>query len=132
MELACVNRAEGDMPESYRPHFQGDARFQHFRSPFGDGPAVFMVHFAAGGRTRPHRHHSGQVLHVTEGEGIVADDSGPHRVRAGDVVTVLPDEWHWHEGTPTTAMSHFTVQQPGPEDIVWDVEEGSWAEGYER
>jgi quercetin dioxygenase-like cupin family protein len=130
MELDHIDHASGDLPEDYRPHFQGEARFQRFASPFGDRPAVFAVHFEAGGRTRPHVHRSGQVLHVTAGEGIVADRSGRQVVRPGDVVTVEPDEWHWHGGTPTSPMTHLTVQVTAPGDIDWDVDEGDWAGGY--
>ena len=121
----------GEMPDAYAPHFQGTARFQFFESPFDPGPAVFAVHFEAGARTKPHVHHTRQVLYVTEGQGIVADRSGRHTVRPGDVITVARDEWHWHGGTPETSMTHLTVQMPGSEDVEWDVEEGDWAEGYE-
>lgn len=130
MKLDHSNPRAGELPEEYRPHFQGEARMQPMESPFSKGPGVFLVHFEAGGRTRPHLHHSGQVLYITRGEGIVADDRGRHQVRAGDVVTVQPDEWHWHGGTPASAMSHFTVQVTGTEDIEWDVEERDWAEGH--
>lgn len=118
------------MPDAFAPHFQGSARFQYFESPFEPGPAVAVVHFEAGARTRPHLHHAGQVLYVTHGEGIVADRSGRHTVRTGDVVTVGRDEWHWHGATADTAMSHLTVQMPGSGDVEWEVDEGDWAEGY--
>jgi quercetin dioxygenase-like cupin family protein len=122
---------QGQMPDSYAPHFQGTARFQFFDSPFEPGPAVFAVHFEAGARTKPHIHHSGQVLYVTNGEGIVADREGRRTVRAGDVITVQRDEWHWHGGTPDSSMTHVTVQMPGSEDVGWDVDEGDWARDYE-
>ena len=73
MQLDSIDPRQGELPAEYRPHFQGEARFQRFASPFGDRPAVFAVPFEAGSRTRPHVHRSGQVLHVTAGEGIVAD-----------------------------------------------------------
>ncbi len=130
MELDRIDSSPGELPETYRPHFQGQARFQRFANPFGDRPAVFAVHFEAGGRTRPHTHASGQVLYVTAGEGIVADSSGRHLVQPGDIVTVMPGEWHWHGGTPTTPMSHLTVQVTAPGDIDWDVDERDWASDY--
>ena len=123
-----MDRAHGELPEAYRPHFQGQARLPRLTSPFGERPAVSAVHFDAGGRTRPHVHRSGQLLAVTSGEGIVADRSGRRAVAAGDVVTVAPGEWHWHGATPTTAMTHLTVQVAG--DVDWDVDEGDWASGY--
>jgi quercetin dioxygenase-like cupin family protein len=130
MEFDTIDNGKGELPEEYRPHFDGVARFQRFTAPFGDRPAVFAVHFDAGARTRPHVHHSGQVLHITEGRGIVAGPSGRQVVLPGDVVTVEPDEWHWHGATPTSAMSHLTVQVTTPGDVSWDVDEGDWAEGY--
>ena len=130
MRFDQIDRAEGQLPEEHRPHLQGEARIQRFTSPFGERPAVFAVHFEAGGRTRPHVHRSGQVLAVTSGEGIVADRSGWRVVRPGDVVTVEPDEWHWHGAAPTTGMTHLTVQVTEPGDIDWDVDEGDWRSGY--
>lgn len=130
MRFDREDRSAGDMPDSFAPHFDGPARFQFFDSPFRPGPAVFAVHFEAGTRTRPHVHHSGQVLYFTSGEGVVADRSGRRVVRPGDVVTVQPDEWHWHGATPDHPASHLTVQMPGSEDVDWDVDEGDWAEGY--
>ncbi|MGH9087196.1 MAG: cupin domain-containing protein [Acidimicrobiales bacterium] len=130
MDFGVEDRTQGEMPDDYAPHFEGTARFQFFESPFEPGPAVFAVHFGAGARTMPHIHHSGQVLYVTHGEGIVADRGGRHAVRPGDVITVERDEWHWHGGTAETSMSHLTVQIPGSRDVEWDVDEGDWAEGY--
>ena len=130
MDVDRIDSSRGELPDDYRPHFQGDARMQPFVSPFGDRPSVFAVHFDAGGRTRPHVHRSGQVLQVTDGEGIVATRDGRRVVRRGDVVTVHPDEWHWHGGTPTAAMTHLTVQVTAPGDIDWDVDEGDWASNY--
>jgi quercetin dioxygenase-like cupin family protein len=131
MEFDRADRSQGELPDEYKPHFQGRAKFQRFKSPFGDRPAVFVVHFDAGGRTHPHVHRSGQLLYVTDGEGIVATDSGRRTVRPGDVVTVNPEEWHWHGGTPRSPMSHLTVQMMTPGDVVWDVDEQDWASGYE-
>ncbi len=125
-----IDSTQGELPDDYRPYFQGQARFQRFVSPFGQSPAVFAVHFDAGARTRPHVHRSGQVLHITAGKGIVADEAGRQEVEPGDVVTVHPGEWHWHGGTPSTPMTHLTVQVTTPGDIDWDVEEGDWAEDY--
>ena len=130
MEFDTIDSGKGALPPEYRPHFSGEARMQRFASPFRDHPAVFAVHFDAGARTRPHVHRSGQVLHVTAGRGIVANRSGRQVVLPGDVVTVEPEEWHWHGATPTTAMTHITVQVTAPGDIDWDVDEGDWAADY--
>ncbi len=85
------------------------------------------VHFAAGARTMPHRHADGQHIIVTDGVGVVADENAVQVVRAGDVVTNPPGAWHWHGATPTTAMSHVTVEDPG---LDLDVERRDWDEVY--
>lgn len=131
MDFATEDRMQGDMPESFAPHFQGTARFQFFESPFApEGPGVGAVHFEAGARTRPHVHHAGQVLYVTHGEGIVADRAGRRIVRPGDVITVARDEWHWHGATPHSPMSHMIVQMRESDDVSWDVDQGDWSEDY--
>ena len=130
MEFDTIDSGKGELPEEYQPHFQGEARVQTFASPFGDRPAVAAVHFEAGARTRPHVHRSGQVLHVTAGRGIVAGRSGRQIVLPGDVVTVEPGEWHWHGGSPDSAMTHLAFQVSAPGDIDWDVDEGDWARDY--
>jgi quercetin dioxygenase-like cupin family protein len=83
MEFDHIDSTQGELPPEYQPHFQGSARLQRFTSPFGERPAVSAVHFEAGSRTRPHLHRSGQVLHVTAGEGIIANHGGRRVVVAG-------------------------------------------------
>ena len=68
MDFAHADRAQGELPDEYKPYFQGRAKFQMLNSPFGAEPAVFVVHFDAGGRTRPHVHRSGQLLYIADGE----------------------------------------------------------------
>lgn len=131
MHFDHVDDTTGEPPGELSEHFQGEARIQRFPSPFpADGPAVFAVHFRPGGRTKPHTHRNGQVLHVTSGRGIVANRSDRRVVGRGDVVVVMPDEWHWHGGGPDSAMTHVTVQMAGPDSVDWDVDEGDWADGY--
>ncbi len=131
MHFDRVDPTRGDPPEELAEHFQGDARLQRFPNPFpADGPAVFAVHFRPGGRSRPHVHRNGQVLHISAGRGIVGTRSGRQEVEAGDMVVVMPDEWHWHGATPDSPMTHVTVQMSGPDSVDWDVEEGDRAGGY--
>jgi quercetin dioxygenase-like cupin family protein len=73
---------------------------------------VHSVHFTPGARTCWHRHPLGQVLHVTEGSGVVQRSGGPvEQIRAGDSVWIEPDEWHWHGAGPRTFMTHLAVQE---------------------
>jgi quercetin dioxygenase-like cupin family protein len=130
MDIEHIDSTQGQLPEELRPHVQGEVRIQRLPSPFEGRPAAFAVHFEAGGRTRPHVHRTGQLLHITSGEGILADRSGRRVVGPGDVVSVSPGEWHWHGATPTSAMTHLTVQMAGADETDWDVDEGDWASEY--
>jgi quercetin dioxygenase-like cupin family protein len=129
MDVAHIDSTQGEPPAEWPEHFQGEARLQPLPSLHPGGPALFAVHFRPGGRSRPHVHEAGQVLVVTDGEGIVGDRGGRRTVRPGDVIAARPGEWHWHGATPTSPLTHVTVQTAGATD--WDVDEGDWAEGYE-
>jgi quercetin dioxygenase-like cupin family protein len=132
LEFGHVDNTKGEPPAEVEEHFQGSARLQPLSSPFADGPGVFAVHFDAGGRTKPHTHREGQLLVISSGKGIIGSRDGRRVVEAGDVVAVMPEEWHWHGATPNTPMTHITIQRQGPDSIDWDVDEGDWASGYEE
>jgi quercetin dioxygenase-like cupin family protein len=131
MDVGHIDNTEGEPPGEMVDHFQGRARLQPLPNPFADGPDVFAVHFEPGGRTKPHVHRAGQLLIIAAGRGMVGTRDGRRVVEAGDVVAVMPGEWHWHGATPATAMTHVTVQQRGPDSIDWDVDEGDWATGFD-
>jgi len=64
------------------------------------------VTFEPGARTAWHTHPLGQNLIVTAGCG------GPiEELRPGDVVWFAPGEKHWHGAAPTTALTHFAIQE---------------------
>lgn len=92
-----------------------------------EGLTSKAVHFPAGVRTHPHVHTLGQHIIVTDGVGVVGDESGVHVVRVGDVVSSPPGGWHWHGATPTRAMTHVTVEDPG---LDLDVERRDYDEVY--
>jgi quercetin dioxygenase-like cupin family protein len=70
------------------------------------------VTFEPGARTAWHTHPLGQTLIVTAGFGLVQRDGGPiEEIRPGDVVWFAPGEKHWHGASPTTAMTHFAIQE---------------------
>lgn len=130
MEHERIDDTRGEHPAEYPRHFQGEAVIQPLPNPLRGGPAVFAVHFRAGGRSRPHVHASGQILHVVSGRGVVGDASGRRQVGPGDVVAAAPGEWHWHGAAPDSPMTHVTIQLAG-DAIDWDVEERDWAEDYQ-
>lgn len=131
MDIDRIDDTQGEPPGEHPRRFQGYAKIQPLPNPFADGPAIFAVHFDAGGRTRPHVHHSGQVLHVTAGRGVVATEFERRVVEEGDVVAVRAGEWHWHGATPDSPMTHVTVQFTGSDPIDWEVDEKDWASGYD-
>jgi len=124
-----VDRHKGKPPED-PSHFQGQVKIQRFRDQLPRGVEIIAVHFEASGRTRPHTHSAGQVLHVTSGKGIVANISGRRFIEPGDIVIVTPGEWHWHGATTSSAMTHVAVQLPDSTD--WDVDECDWASDYDE
>jgi quercetin dioxygenase-like cupin family protein len=130
MDFHKIDPAQGDPPAELNHHFQGEARLQPLSSPFPDGPATFAVHFRPGGRTRPHTHRAGQILHVVAGEGIIATRAERRIVGPGDIAVVMPGEWHWHGATPESAMTHVTTQFTGPDSVDWNVDAGDWSDGY--
>jgi quercetin dioxygenase-like cupin family protein len=83
---------------------------------------AFSVHFAPGARTAWHRHPLGQVIHVTEGQGLAQRRGGPvEAIRAGDSVRFEPGEEHWHGAAPEAFMTHLVVHEAGDDgaDAEW-------------
>ena len=68
------------------------------------------VSFEPGARTKFHAHTSDQVLYVTEGSGIVADESGQVEINPGDAAYIPAGERHWHGAGPDSALTHISLQ----------------------
>jgi quercetin dioxygenase-like cupin family protein len=79
---------------------------------------VNLVHFEPGGRTKWHTHGFEQGLIVLDGKGIVATEAGEQVIEPGDVVLIPQGEKHWHGGTETTGMSHFSINPSAGESTV--------------
>jgi quercetin dioxygenase-like cupin family protein len=74
--------------------------------------ATGKVTFEPGARTAWHTHPLGQTLIVTDGFGLVQRAGGSiEEIRPGDIVWFPPNEKHWHGAAPTTAMTHFAIQE---------------------
>lgn len=70
------------------------------------------VTFEPGARTVWHSHPLGQTLIVTSGTGRVQLWGGPiEEIRPGDVISIAPNEKHWHGAALTTAMTHIAIQE---------------------
>jgi quercetin dioxygenase-like cupin family protein len=102
-----------DSEQGPAENFTGTAWMDKIAIPSEASPvAVYSVHFTPGARTAWHAHPRGQVLHVTEGSGLVQARGGDViQIRAGDTVWTEAGEWHWHGAGPRTFMTHLAVQQ---------------------
>jgi quercetin dioxygenase-like cupin family protein len=71
---------------------------------------INSVFFAPGARTHWHTHGGGQVLHVTSGQGRVANRAGEGgRIGVGDTVYIPPGEEHWHGADSGTYLVHLAI-----------------------
>lgn len=117
-------KRSGSTPSQKGPaeHFTGTVRvdplFQQ-AAPSRTGGA--HVTFEPCARSDWHTHPLGQTLIVTFGCGLHQRWGGPiEEIRPGDVVTVGPDEKHWHGASPTTAMSHIAIQESRDgQNVAW-------------
>jgi len=68
-----------------------------------------IVNFERGATTGWHVHKSDQILVITSGVGMVADENHEQEVTVGDVVHILEGENHWHGAKKESYMSHITI-----------------------
>jgi quercetin dioxygenase-like cupin family protein len=95
-----------------------------------EGTNVGIVHFAAGARTRWHRHPGGQFLIGVSGRGWVRSrGEAGHLLLPGDVIHVGPDEWHFHGGAPDAPMAHYAVNGGGAPEWAEPVTDDEYVEG---
>ncbi|MSU89093.1 cupin domain-containing protein [Rhodobacteraceae bacterium 2CG4] len=124
----CGSRPTQTGPEST---FTGSVRLDPIASaPDAPGVRANLVSFAPGARTHWHSHTHGQVLHLTQGAGLIAlRGEAPRPIRAGDSIWIPPDVEHWHGAAPDTAMTHVAMQ-PSPQgdetDWLEPVEDGDY------
>ena len=108
-----ISRTRADSRPGPRDWFTGTVWMDEIAAPAPPARTrVLSVHFAPGARTAWHSHPFGQVLHVTEGAGLVQRRGGePEAIRAGDTVHAGAGEWHWHGAGPGTFMTHLAIQE---------------------
>jgi quercetin dioxygenase-like cupin family protein len=102
-------RAEGARAEKRGGTFTGEVWGDPLMAT-KDGVTMNTVYFAPSGRTHWHRHEGGQVIHVSSGEGWVAQrgEAATH-VRKGDTVWAPPGEEHWHGASDGAFLVHVAV-----------------------
>jgi quercetin dioxygenase-like cupin family protein len=108
-------KRSGAQPSQKAPaeHFTGTVRIDPlFQSSAPGRVGGASVTFEPCARSDWHTHPLGQTLIVTFGCGLHQRWGGPvELIRPGDVVTVGPNEKHWHGASPTTAMTHIAIQE---------------------
>jgi quercetin dioxygenase-like cupin family protein len=87
---------------------------------------TLAVYFAAGVRTLPHVHTTGQLLVFLEGEGVVGTHEGYRLYGPGGLAVVPAGEWHWHGATPSSAAAHLSIRPGGPTAWPPDVPMDDW------
>jgi len=109
-----IKRA-GSQPSTKGPddYFTGVVRIDPVFAVHEPGRvSVGSVTFEPGARTAWHTHPLGQTLIIVSGFGWVQREGAPiEEVRPGDVIYFPPGLKHWHGATPTTAMTHFAIQE---------------------
>jgi quercetin dioxygenase-like cupin family protein len=68
-----------------------------------------LINFDEGAVNVFHTHTFDQVLYVTEGEGIIANDHEEIRITAGTFVVIPAGERHWHGAVPGSKFSHIAI-----------------------
>lgn len=112
--------------------FEGDVTLQRIVwSEDSSQLELLGVWFRDGARTYPHIHDVDQVLHIVEGNGVVADENETLLVQAGDVITVHAGKWHWHGAQPHRDMMHISIRKQGS-STNWEVEEKNWRGVFEE
>lgn len=74
---------------------------------------VTAITFQHGARNKWHHHAADQVLVVTEGRGIVANERVENHVGPGDVIFIPAGERHWHGAEPDQDFTHLSILTPG-------------------
>ena len=86
--------------------------------------SVGAVHFTPGARTAWHSHAAGQMLHCTEGLGLVVTADEVIVLRPGMTVWTPPGQRHWHGAGPSSFMAHLAMSgtvelTEGQEAVTW-------------
>jgi quercetin dioxygenase-like cupin family protein len=109
-----ITRA-GSQPSGRGPaeYFTGTVRLDPLFQAADPARAVgASVTFEPGARTAWHTHPLGQTLIVIAGLGRACCWGGSiEELRPGDVAWFAPGEKHWHGASPSTAMTHFAIQE---------------------
>ncbi|HEY3409635.1 MAG TPA: cupin domain-containing protein [Propionicimonas sp.] len=104
--------------------FSGDVYVDMVVAGSDAGFSVGAVHFTPGARTAWHSHAAGQMLHCTEGLGLVVTADEVIVLRPGMTVWTPPDQRHWHGAGPQDFMAHLAMSgtvelAEGQDAVTW-------------
>ena len=114
----------GDIPEevSTAPVFRGTVNRMNLVS--GDdsqGSRLTQYRFSPGSKTVWHTHTFDQILLVTDGKGVLANEKESNVVTVGCIIHVPPGEKHWHGATDDSYFSHIGITTDGTTDLLEEV-----------
>jgi quercetin dioxygenase-like cupin family protein len=99
--------------DSANPIFRGHVDVRDIVPGGGKETRIIQVNFSPGARNILHSHTFDQVLYVTEGKGILADEKTETVVTPGTVILIPAGEKHWHGATKDSSFSHIAIMPPG-------------------
>lgn len=112
--MHLVRQDDSRLTAANNPLFIGEAALRPLVSAdVSSEVSIALVHFKDGARNKRHTHSADQVLYITAGDGIVADDNEELWVSAGDLVHVHKGVVHWHGAQPGKDMSHLSIIAAG-------------------
>jgi quercetin dioxygenase-like cupin family protein len=121
-----IDRARAGEDPTHDPYvdrayyFAGDVNVQSLVGTDESGEVELLaLFFAAGARTRPHIHERDQILHFTEGQGIVATDTERYQASPGDVFTIPAGTWHWRGAAGILPPATFRSVSPARPTGTW-------------
>nr|WP_314495664.1 cupin domain-containing protein [uncultured Chryseobacterium sp.] len=103
-------------------YFTGDAFLQMLLAKDKNNDFVLgSVTFEPEARTNWHTHPKGQVLIVTEGEGLYQEKGKPAlTIRKGNVINIPENVEHWHGAKAVSKMVHIAITNyEGETNAVW-------------
>lgn len=132
-QFSCTNSKSPDMDTSSNDlfpkgdkltngYFTGEAYLNVLLAKDSNNEfALGSVTFESGARTLWHTHPKGQVLIVTEGEGLYQEKGKPaQHIIKGNVINIPENVEHWHGATTTTKMVHIAITNyKGTENVTW-------------
>lgn len=103
-------------------YFTGEAYLQLLLAKDKNNDFVIgSVTFEAGARTNWHTHPKGQVLIVTEGEGLYQEKGKPAQsIKKGEIINIPENVEHWHGASAGSKMIHIAITNyEGEVNAVW-------------